>query len=425
MRDSLLRVTVCAPRSHVPPVDLRVPSDCPVGALLPDLVDVVVSPSVDGSPRRWHLSHLTGGALDMSNNLRDNGIADGDVLVLDSTGVPAPRRSPLDAAVLIADLAREREAPPTTLREGAGLAVVLILAAVLAWPNDAGARVWCAAVLSAAAAIIVSADRRCPIPVTLGVGAAGFAFVTGFLAIPEAPWQVALSFGGAAGCAMAALLARATAATTLVAVSAGAGAITATAAVSAAPAWSVGAAGAALAAVSVAALTTAPRIALGVTGVSPARESIAPERAAMAHRLLTGLLVGWSATAALATLALTAQRTVAAVALAAVMAVLLVLRARHHADRCRRVALTSAGLTGAVASWVGATLLWPAQVPWLCLATAAPAVAGVYRWRNPPEWNPLARQGIQVVECVALVAVVPLMLWVTGVYGWVRGPAFP
>ncbi|MGE2730008.1 type VII secretion integral membrane protein EccD [Mycolicibacterium vaccae] len=425
MRDSLLRITVCAPRSNVPPVDLRVPSDCPVGALLPDLVDVVVGPSVDGGPRRWHLSHLTGGVLDTSNDLRDNGIADGDVLVLDSTGAPPPHRSPLDAAVLIADLARDREERPTPLREGAGLAVVLVLAAVLAWPNDAGARVWCAAALSAAAAIIVSADRRCPIPVTLGVGAAGFAFVTGFLAIPEAPWQVALSFAGAAGCAMAALLAHATAATTLVAVSAGAGAVTATAAVSAATAWSVGAAGAALAATSVAALTAAPRIALGVTGLSPAREGIAPDRAAMAHRLLTGLLIGWSATAALATVATITQPSVAAVALAAAMAVLLVLRARHHADPGRRVALTSAGLVGGVAAWVGATLLWPPQVPWLCVAAAVPAVAGVYRWRNPPEWNPLARQGIQVAECAALVAVVPLMLWVTGVYDWVRGPAFP
>ncbi|MGE2832423.1 type VII secretion integral membrane protein EccD [Mycobacterium sp. SMC-4] len=421
MRDWLCRVTVCAPRSGAAAVDVNVPADCPVGTLLPDLVDVVVGPSSQDGPHRWHLSRLTGGVLDTSNGLRDNGVEDGDVLVLDAAGVPAPRRSSVDAASLVADHARPGAVLPSLLLEGAGLAVVAVLAVALVWPGGPDVRLWCAAALAAAAAIIGTADRRCPLPTTLNVGAPVFAAATGYLALPQASWQLSVAFAAGAGCAMAALLGRVTASTMHVAAGTAAGLVTAAAAVSATASLSTGGAGAVLVSASVAALTVAPRMVIGAAGLSPARETIEPGRAAAAHRLLTGLVIGCSATAALGAVALAAASAVPAVALAVDVGVLLSLRARHHHDPARRIALGAAGLVGCATGWVGTALLWSAHLHWLCAGAALAGMALTYRTQCGSELTPVVRQGVQVLEYAALVVVVPLALWVTGAYGWARG----
>lgn len=135
MRDSQLRLTVVAPRSDSPVVDVTVAADCPVGTVVPDLVDVVIGAAATASPRRWHVSRSTGGLLDTSKTLRDNGVGDGDILLLDAVGAPAPRLVPVDAASVVADCARTHSASAgPAVREGVGLLVVAVLITVLVGP---------------------------------------------------------------------------------------------------------------------------------------------------------------------------------------------------------------------------------------------------------------------------------------------------
>lgn len=433
MRDSQCRLTILAPRPDPSTVDVSVPADCPVATVLPGLVDVVVGPADAARPHRWHLSRLTGGALDTSKTLRDNSVSDGDVLVLDAVAVPAPRRLPVDAASVVAGAARTRPVAGSVPAETTGLLVVIVLACTLAWPGGPEERLWCAAALSATAATIVLSDRRCPLPLTFSVGAALLAAATGRLAVPQSSWQLWALFGGAAACAMSLLLRRALVsvahlAITHAAMAATAGAVAAVGAVSAAAALPVDAGGAGLALVSVAALTVAGPLAAGVAGVSPPRETVGADRAAIAHRHLTGLVTGWAAAAALGAVAVVAGGAPAgapAVALAADVGVILTLRARSHGDPLRRIALRAAGTGACVSASVGLTLLWPTYTPWLCAAVAAGCTAVVYRRTGRRAANPVVRQSVQRVEYAALVLLVPLALWTAGLYGWVRGLGLP
>ncbi|MEZ0340063.1 type VII secretion integral membrane protein EccD [Mycobacterium sp. pV006] len=421
MRDSLLRLTVCAPGSGAPAVDVTVPADCPVGTLLPDLVDIVIGPASAEVRRRWYLSRLTGGRLDNSNGLRDNGVADGDIVILDVTGVPAPRRSSVDAAAAVAAAVAPGTPRPEPWRDGAGLVVLAVVAAVLVWPNDAGASLWCAAGLSAVAAVIVVIDRRCPLPHTLGAGAVVCASATGYLAASGMPWTVAVTFAATAGTAMSILLARALSSVTQVALAAAGVVALVTAAVGTSTSLPVGRCGAVLTICAVAALTMAPRVVIGACGLSPARVTVDPGRAVSAHRLQRGIVVGSAATVGLGCVGSVADGSVAGVAVAAVTGLAVSLRARHHRDSVQRLACAGSGLAAGLAAWVGATVLWPAQLPWLVVGAAVAGVGSAYHAHRSAELSPVVRQGGQILECAALAALVPLALWVTGLYGWARG----
>lgn len=421
MRDSLLRLTVCVPRSGVSAVDVTVPADCAVGTLLPDLVDIVVGPAGTAAPRRWYLSRLTGGGLDNSNSLRDNGVADGDIVILDATGVPAPRHSSVDAAAVVAAAAAPGTPRSEPLRDGAGLGVLAVVVAVLVWPHGVGAALWCAAGLSAAAAIIVVTDRRCPLPHTLGVSAVVCASVTGYLAVREMPWTVAVTFAAAAGTAMSILLARALSSVTQVALAAAGVVAVVAAAVGTTTSLSVSRWGAVLTVCSVAALTMAPRVVVGARGLSPTRATVEPQRAASAHRLQRGIVVGSAAAAGLGSIAAATDGSVAGIAVGAVAGLAMSLRARHHQDPWQRLAFANSGLVAGLAAWVGATALWPAQLPWLVVGAAVAGVGAAYHAQRDVELSPVVRHGGQILECGALAALVPLALWVTGLYGWARG----
>ena len=60
-----------------------------------------------------------------------------------------------------------------------------------------------------------------------------------------------------------------------------------------------------------------------------------------------------------------------------------------------------------------------------CIAavTAMLAAAGIYLGFVAPaiSLSPVVRRGVEVVECLALVATVPLTCWICGLYNAVRG----
>src|SRR5262245_25742359 len=94
MPDPLCRLAV----QHGPhTVDIALPSDAPVGVLLPSIVDIVGRGTVAADEgRRWHLSRVGQGRIDEVTSLHDNGIRDGELLLLTTTAMPEPMRVPDD-----------------------------------------------------------------------------------------------------------------------------------------------------------------------------------------------------------------------------------------------------------------------------------------------------------------------------------------
>ena len=98
---SVSRVCVQADRDGDPvAVDVALPSGASVADLLPALVELVderIAP--DGAARRWRLNRLAGGSLEESLSLTDNGVQDGEFLILTPDDAPiagtlAPVRVP-------------------------------------------------------------------------------------------------------------------------------------------------------------------------------------------------------------------------------------------------------------------------------------------------------------------------------------------
>ena len=65
----------------------------------------------------------------------------------------------------------------------------------------------------------------------------------------------------------------------------------------------------------------------------------------------------------------------------------------------------------------------PGYGPWIAAMTAMLAAAAMYLGYVAPaiSLSPVIRRSIELLECVALVAMVPLTCWICGLYGTVRG----
>ncbi|UXA14747.1 type VII secretion integral membrane protein EccD [Mycobacterium sp. SMC-8] len=410
MPDTLRRIAVHALAARGPEaVDLVVPAGLALGELMPSIVDVVLGASP--GPTHWQLTRAAGDPLDPSMSLRDNGVDDGEVLVLTHVRIPPPRRLPADpCAALAASMTAEVDEESGGI---AGAAAVLVAAGALAWAGVAAPtpwHFWSAAGLSVAAASGAVAasriDRRSAL--VLGTAAVLFAGVAGLLALPGTPWVAALLLSASSGFAMAVLLVRVLPdPAPQAALTAAAGALTAAAAVgNLVPGSSV--VGAALSVVSLAGLALAPRL---------AAHTDAP------HRALTALVVGWAGAAAAGalTVAATAIATGSARALGAAFAadigVVLVLRRRVHADPQRRSALGAAGLVSLLVSALVVTAAVPAQAGSISAGVAVAAALAVYGAARSYSPNALSRRWIQYVEYLALAAVAPLAFWIAGIYG--------
>ena len=75
----LTRVTLVGPRRRA---DLVLPSDEPLGALLPEIV-AMLGMGPPGQPRGYQLSMLGGRVLEPTANLRGAGVTDGALLWVD------------------------------------------------------------------------------------------------------------------------------------------------------------------------------------------------------------------------------------------------------------------------------------------------------------------------------------------------------
>jgi type VII secretion integral membrane protein EccD len=458
------RITVAGPRRRV---DVAVPSGVTFGEFIPVAVRAcgLTDEELVAPPGGWVLQRLAEAPFEAGQTLGSAGVRDGDIVHLrpqtlalppavcddiadelaavhDSpgrwTGADA-RRLALGgcaAALLTGALVLMRSRPlfaagaaahgplagaGVTLAIAAGFAVVLLAGgcaiargardvtagSLLAWaalPYAFAAGAW--AVAAAHHGVLSPGSQAPPGPlaVAAGLAAAGVVAVTGIVVIPE-PMLCGPALAALAGAAAAGLVLHSRVG------AAGAAALAAAGLLALSPL----AAGAAIRLARFP-LPQVPVSAADLPDTEPA-PSGARSRAVVADRLLAGLAAGIGLTGAGAAIILVfAHGWLARLTLAA-LAVALLLRSRVFVSRTARLWLAVPGfLAGALAA---ASLGPPAALAAVAVAAAALVVAGVRLpgRRSSPWWGRLADIG----DTAAMVSLVPLVLGVAGVFGFMHG----
>jgi type VII secretion integral membrane protein EccD len=439
MPEPLCRLSV----QHGPDlVDLALPRETPVGLLLPSIVDLVhrgTAAAEEG--RQWHLSRAGQQRLDDATSLHDNAIRDGELLLLTTTATPPPvwiEDDPWHTVINTADTGR---VPTRVATTAASLCATALSAAALVWSgvvtHALGHVITAGAIAATAAAGAVATRRAHPDPirmVTLSLTAVVFAAAAGFLAVPGDPSTAHSLLAAAVACTVSIVLLRVTrcaqlclaALTTFTALTGAASAC--------GVAWTLpmSTTGAALAVFSMATLALAARLSIIATGLAPGTEGLDPDpkasRAVAGHHTLTSLVIGSAVAAVLGVVLVVSnpgdRSWQASAVFAAVVGVVMALRARTHRDMGRRTALVVGGLAAIAAGVALVVISAPAQANWICLLIAAiglSLMSGVFGVTV----NPLARRAVDLLEYLALAAVIPLACWVAGLYGLIRGLSLP
>ncbi|MFU8852258.1 type VII secretion integral membrane protein EccD [Micromonospora sp. SL1-18] len=451
----LSRITIVAPRTRM---DLALPADVPLADLLPTLLRYAGEDLADEGVRHggWGLSRLGGQPLDGGRTAAQLGVRDGEVLYFNPRAAAAPEIVFDDVVDAVATATNQR--PGTwqvgttrgfaVLFAGAALAAGAVAALFAGPPQLPGAL----AALVVAVALVVSAavlsravgDSRTG--VVLAMGGLGYAAIGGLLVLAGdrklselASPHVLLAatavvlFGAVAALAVGDRLALFLGAVA-VAAAVGLGAVlclvfgvsaTAAAAVVATVAF------AALPALPMLAYRLArlpvPSIPTGPDDLKSDTESVDGPRvlrnSERADAFLTGLL--WT----VAVLVLGGQVIFAtngrlpAVLLCLVLALLSLLRARPFIGRAQRTPVLLAGTVGL--GLAGAATFGAGELPFrlglvlggLLLAAVISLIYGltVAGKRISPVWGRL----LDIVEILLIVALVPLAVWVCGLYGWI------
>lgn len=411
------RVCIQADRHGDPVVvDVVLPSSPPLGELLPTIVGFVDGGAFPGDTAvRWRLDHPSIGRLDPSLSLIDNGIRDGDLLLLDTDGARSLGPLRRTAPQVVTHSQPPRRVPGHAVASWVCLLATALAAVVLA--SAVGSATATTSALLAAAGTIAAAVVAVAAghPTASSVAVVILAGVTGFLAVPSGPAAPNVFLGATAALCAALLAMRLSGRTsmTLVALSALSLPVAAVTLV-ALPAT---AAGAALSTVSLSLLAVAPRAAVlaGRLGPDHWHDGV-EESAAVAHVVLSGLVAGSAAgTAAGATVLVVAgQRgpTAGAATLAGVVAAILLLRSRTYVDADRQITLLAGGVANAIACLCLVLILHPTVAGPIAGMLILVGLAALRR----PRCGSRVTRVLNRLEYVALAAVVPVACWVGGVY---------
>ena len=267
---------------------------------------------------------------------------------------------------------------------------------------------------------------------TLSVIATAFAAVAGFLAVPGAPGfsNVLLAATVAVVTSVLAMRVSGCGVVTLTAVSCFAmiAAVAALAGVmTAAPLRVIGSVSALI---SLGMLGLAARLSIVLAGLSPRLPPDADLRRSKAIRAdnwLTSLLAAFSSSAAVGAIVavLAGAPRLCCIAFGALTGALLLLRARSDDGR-RTLVFSACGLVTTATTFGVVALSTPEHGPWIAAVTATLAAAAIYLGFVAPaiSLSPVIRRGVEVLECLALVAMVPMTCWICGFYSAVRGLNF-
>lgn len=425
-------------------VDVALPAGIPVAALIPAIVDIVRNGEVEHrlTAGRYQLSLPGAAALDATATLAESGIRDGAVLMLAERSAPLPEPRHHDVAEAVS--ATLVEATHTHSRRAHRLAgglaagcltgvgaAALVRSSVSGNVSSATVGIAAAAGLSAvlAAGVAHRAYGDAAAGLALSLLGTAFAAVAGFLAVPGPPGPPNGLLAAAAALATASTAMRVSGcgAVTLAAISGLALIIAATSLagmITAAPLRVLGAVAALL---SLAALGLAARASIALAGLSP-QPPPAPDldvRAARADTWCAGLLAAFASSAAAGAIltVLVGAPRLSCIAFGALTSAVLLLRARSATGR-RAMAFAACALV-VTATTFGVTA-WRApgqHAGWVAAATALLAAAAMVLGCGVPQLplSPVLSRGVELLECLALVAMVPLGCWVCGLYGGVAG----
>jgi type VII secretion integral membrane protein EccD len=453
----LSRVTIVAPRSRV---DLALPADVPMAEMMPVLLRYAGTDLGDDPAARhgWTLSRLDGKTLDSTNTPAQLRVRDGDVLYLRPRGDEAPVLVYDDVIDAVATGTREhlsRWTAARTRRYGLAVAVLALFggAAVtlLAGPPQLPGGVvglGGAAVLIGIAMILSRAVGDHRAARALGLVAVAYATVGGLLVLAGDRTLDQLAGPHLLIAVTAALLA-----SVLAAVGIGPAAtpvFLCTAAVAAAAALSVAASVAlevgpvpvasVAVLVALATLPAHPMMAYRMAGLPvpslPAeREELRQdaesvdgervlERVRRADELLAAMVTATAVVVA-AGAAVVATSDWRGLVLAASLGLLLTSRARWYLGPRLRLPLLAGGAVASAAVLVGLYHSVGAVGRLAGVLLILVGFAGVHfgfalaggKRPNSPWWG----RALDILEIVLILGMVPLAIWVSGLFGWIRG----
>jgi type VII secretion integral membrane protein EccD len=268
---------------------------------------------------------------------------------------------------------------------------------------------------------------------TLSLVATAFSAVAGFLAVPGIPGlpNVLLAAAAAAVTAILAMRVSDCGTVTLTAVSCFAMVVAVGAFGGVVTGGPLRAIGALSALVSLGLLAISPHAAIVLSGLSPPKpadpNTAADDLAARAIRAdawLASLLAAFSSSAAAGAIvtAIAGTPRIGCPTFATATAALLLLRA-NSVDRKRTLVGVIAAVATVATTFGVAALSAPERGPWIAAATALLVAAAVYLGFIAPgiSLSPITRRSLELLECVVLIAMVPLTCFICGLYGTARG----
>nr|WP_278264943.1 type VII secretion integral membrane protein EccD [Nocardia sp. AG03] len=465
----LARVTILAKHTQV---DMAIPVDVPVALVIPSVVDMVAQHSRSNTfdnegeryePAEWVLARIGHPPFSNSLSLGEQGVRDGELLMLESAShaAPTPLFDDIMYNVAIADAEHYRSWTPKTARiTGSVLAAVTMLVGcfgLLAAPDAlpswiTGSIALFVAILCVVAGTVLSrmyGDTSAAL--VLGGCALPTAFTGGMLLVPDHYGWAHLLLGGALLGATAVLAWRVTGVGLALFIG------TATISVFIVPAALVGlltdqpvkAVGAVVAALGLAALSLAPRVSMALAKLplppvpSPGTPIDPTEDDPDDHRALPTLdalrarserarnyLAGLVGATTLVTVAGALLSTDAGaddpfwpgIALALVCSVVLMFRSRTYAGAEQAIVLIAGGAAIVLLMLVGVSVAM--EQPLLVFGAAvtiliAALVIGLIvpnKSATPP-----MRRAAELLEYAFVAAVLPLVFWVADLYSLVRG----
>ncbi|WP_324193534.1 type VII secretion integral membrane protein EccD [Nocardia otitidiscaviarum] len=465
----LARVTILAKHTQV---DTAIPLDVPVALVIPGVVDMVAQHSrandfdhddEDVEPHEWVLARIGEPPLANSLSLTEQGVRDGELLMLESAEhiAPTPLFDDIMYNVAIADADHHRGWTPGTARlTGSVLAVAATLVgclgllaapdAVPGWVSGAVA-LFVTVLLVVASTVLARLYDDGGTALVLGGCALPLAATAGMLFVPNHYGWANLLLGAALLGAVAILAWRGAG------VGPGLFLGVATVTVYAVPAALVGlltdlpvrSIGAGAAGLGLAGLALAPRLSMLLAGlplppvpapgtpIDPTEDDPDDHRALptlealraaaeAARRCLTGLVA--ATTLVTATGALAAADPAGTdvyrpgLALALVCAAVLMFRSRTYAGAAQAVPLVAGGAAIVLLILAGAALRM--QQPLLVFGAAmvvlgAALVLGMILPNQ--QATPPMRRAVELLEYAFVAAVIPLVFWVTQLFALVRG----
>ncbi|MFI5493347.1 type VII secretion integral membrane protein EccD [Actinoplanes sp. NPDC051859] len=473
MSIGLARVTISAPSRRV---DVALPEHVPLAELLPEVLRHAGEGLADDGERHggWLLRRTDGVALATGQGLFPQGVRDGEVLHLVPAREDWPELEYDDVVEAIAEGARRRGTiwSPTSTRTATLVAAAVLLSlglcAVLlsgpAWGGAAFAGLGVGLLLALAGVTASRAYGDARAGAALGGLSLPYAFAGGAVLVgqgvtdpagvfPLLPWlggpellagsAALLLFAALCGVGVAASLRIFTAGVTaglLGAIGALTGLLT-SAAGAAAVVMSIlvcGIGALPLLAIRFGKLPTPPvtlptgaEAEQGFTGARPTNADAArelPERkrvfaaVSRTEELLTGMLIGHAVLAAAAFVVLASSDGTAARILTALAVAALLLRSRLFVTLRQRVPLIAGGLFGLfvlgaeLLAGAGETMLLGVSVAGLLLAMATVAAGATWSRKAP---SPYLGRAADLLDGLAVVAVIPVACSVVGLYGLV------